>query len=100
MVVSEFFEPLRFRDARPDSSRGTCTPIWIFLHYIPKPTNFPVPNSICPGWMLRAGARGRAHAGTDRACPTVCLSPIAAREAIFRSARGRSAWVVVGLLRA
>eukprot|EP01043_Picozoa_sp_COSAG02_P010979 COSAG02_NODE_398_length_23118_cov_49.968939_6_plen_121_part_00 len=34
---------------------------------------------MCPGWLLRAGPRAAARARTDRACPTVCLSPIAAR---------------------
>eukprot|EP01043_Picozoa_sp_COSAG02_P071804 COSAG02_NODE_13272_length_1417_cov_2.339909_1_plen_250_part_00 len=34
---------------------------------------------VCPGWLLRGGPRAAARARTDRACPTVCLSPIAAR---------------------
>jgi hypothetical protein len=65
-------ERYRFRSASSSSllvcfdgiSVGT---VWkaISVETYPGRTQFPVPNSICPGWMLRAGPRGAARGRTS-----------------------------------
>ena len=48
MQVSEFFEPMH-GNVTTDSS----VPIHDSVETFPKAPIFPVPNSMCPGWLLR-----------------------------------------------
>eukprot|EP01043_Picozoa_sp_COSAG02_P041975 COSAG02_NODE_3529_length_6610_cov_40.548610_1_plen_65_part_00 len=62
MQVSEFFEPIgMFHRNFPWAH--TCLKRFPSKHT--DRLQSPVPNSICPGWMLRAGPRAAARARTS-----------------------------------